>query len=165
MTIRMAVAMSYDDMRYYALTGNNPIKNLAIQPDEDIQIISITNVADNKAPKLFPTIQQNVLQLSFDDTDVNNPDSVAWAKSVGWSNPITPEQAEAIWQFINRAHQSEKPTLLLVNCMAGISRSGAVVEFVRVHFGLDKARFNQLNPQIYPNQYVHQLLTYCSQRN
>ena len=60
--------------------------------------------------------------------------------------------------FILAAQQSANELVLLVNCQAGISRSGAVVSFVRDVIELDSLRFQLDNGHIAPNFHVRRLL-------
>jgi predicted protein tyrosine phosphatase len=68
--------------------------------------------------------------------------------------------AEKTCAFIRRAHE-DHPTrrdLLLVNCHAGVSRSGAIADFTRAVVEIDHEDFRRLNPQILPNSLVRRLL-------
>ena len=74
---------------------------------------------------------------------------------------FTEEHASRIIDFILAFNKSQTDDMLYVNCMAGISRSGAVVTFVRDLYDLDLAQFEQDNPGIGPNPHVLQLLEHC----
>jgi predicted protein tyrosine phosphatase len=64
--------------------------------------------------------------------------------------------AQKTCAFIHRAHHSDPSSrdVLLVNCHAGISRSGAIADFARVVAELDYDAFKRANPRIVPNAFV-----------
>jgi len=115
-----------------------------------VWIISITDVG--KKPIFEPSADTLVLQ--FDDLDLDDTDFLP-AKAL-----FQPEQAELIVRFILKAHEDAayRRDLLLVNCLGGVARSGAVAEFTKDLLGLDVAEFDELNPHIVPNKFVLQLL-------
>lgn len=68
------------------------------------------------------------------------------------------EQADSIIEFLNNCHRRPKEETLYVNCVAGISRSGAIVSFACEVFNLDRDKFKKDNPYILPNNLVLYLL-------
>jgi len=60
--------------------------------------------------------------------------------------------------FANDRHTRDGQEILVVHCMAGISRSGAVGLFLNDMFGLDYGSFKNENPTIIPNQCILSML-------
>ena len=79
-----------------------------------------------------------------------------------WLAPPSRLEAMAarVVDFITRAHgaDSTRRDALLVNCHAGISRSGAIADFARVVAGVPYDDFRRENPQVVPNTWVRRLL-------
>lgn len=149
MPIVNALALSYVEMQQFL--NKNKQSNL-IPPDllslnPTYRFISIT---DPKVPSLFSSNNSSVLQLKFHDIVPEN----IWNSQ---SNLILPtkEHAKQIVVFVQAVNALAEPVLLLVNCMAGISRSGAVVTYVGNLCGFDP---KEHNPQIDPNEYLLELL-------
>ncbi|MBM6414854.1 hypothetical protein, partial [Lacticaseibacillus paracasei] len=67
-------------------------------------------------------------------------------------------QADAIIDFLVDCNNRPEEEMLYVNCVAGISRSGAIVTFATDIFNLNKDKFRKDNPYILPNNLVMQLL-------
>jgi predicted protein tyrosine phosphatase len=68
------------------------------------------------------------------------------------------EHADNIIDFLKACHARPKQETLYVNCIAGVSRSGAITSFASEVFKLDKETFRKENPYILPNNLVLQLL-------
>lgn len=66
--------------------------------------------------------------------------------------------ADRIVRLILESHNKPGDTFLLVNCMAGISRSGAVATFANFACDADFTKLIQLNPQIRPNAHNLRML-------
>lgn len=66
--------------------------------------------------------------------------------------------ADRIIEFLIRCHARPTEEKLIVNCSAGISRSGAIVSFAAEIFDIDKQQFRQENASIAPNGMVLYLL-------
>lgn len=108
--------------------------------------ISISGSGDNDTP--FRDNHLNVLNLEFDDIINENHYLTKNGKQLRIFNK---EDASKIIEFINLHKDKEN---LYVHCLAGISRSGAVGEFISDYFGKDYFQFRKLNPKIQPNPYV-----------
>ena len=63
------------------------------------------------------------------------------------------EQADSIVSFIDSMHNKQEEVFLIAHCDAGVSRSGAVGQFVVDYCGLDYFDFKK-NNNVHPNQYV-----------
>jgi protein-tyrosine phosphatase len=99
--------------------------------------------------------KEKFVSLSPEDEDDDQTVSVMFSKE----KLFTDEDAEKIVSFISEAHKNLKSNdALLVNCMAGVSRSGAVVDFARVMCSTSYDEFKRLNPLVIPNVHVKQLL-------
>jgi predicted protein tyrosine phosphatase len=68
------------------------------------------------------------------------------------------QHADQIIKFLKQCHSRPQVETLYVNCMAGISRSGAIASFACETFNLDRKQFLKDNPQILPNNLVLYLL-------
>lgn len=66
--------------------------------------------------------------------------------------------ADAIVTFLENCHARPEQEILYTNCVAGISRSGAIASFAVEVFNLDRKAFHRENPQILPNNLVLYLL-------
>ena len=68
------------------------------------------------------------------------------------------EDAKRIVNHVVKFHEHPEPWELLVNCMQGISRSGAVGTFVQRVAGIPAEQFLTQNTGLHPNRYVLKLL-------
>ena len=68
---------------------------------------------------------------------------------------ISDEQLDELYDFIMKNKDNKN---FVVHCTAGISRSGAVGEFVNDLFGIPYAEFRKQNPNIIPNTYIKKKL-------
>ncbi|MFO0609876.1 MAG: hypothetical protein U0324_42350 [Polyangiales bacterium] len=95
------------------------------------------------------------LALAFDDVEPG-PDDVASPRV----RPFTRAMAERTVDFVARAHRDDpaRRDALLVQCHAGVSRSGAVADFARTLAGVPYDDFRRENPQVVPNVWVRRLL-------
>lgn len=122
---------------------------------KDYNIISII---DHDAEWIFaePT-EPNVLQLRFndlEDEDWKTEAELAMIEKKGWIL-FSEVQASQILDFMNRMDKTKD---LIVHCVAGISRSGAIADFARTKFNIPFEKFIFQNPQIQPNSWVRRLL-------
>ncbi len=93
--------------------------------------------------------KENVLVLFFDD--VEEDIAVMVQGNVQFAKAFTFEQAKQVIEFIEK-HKDKQSCI--VHCSAGISRSGAIAEFVNDFFGGDYFEFKKANPRLYPNGHV-----------
>lgn len=68
---------------------------------------------------------------------------------------ISDEQVDELYDFIMKNKDKKN---FVVHCTAGVSRSGAVGEFVNDLFGIPYAEFKKQNPNIIPNTYIKKKL-------
>lgn len=114
------------------------ITDVNVEDFSDTCFISINHVGTElKVPFQYP--HENVLTLLFDDVEET------------YINSFTIEQAKQIKNFLQRNSNKDK---FIVHCAQGISRSGAVGEYIVNFFQLDFKEFKKVNPQTIPNQHV-----------
>jgi predicted protein tyrosine phosphatase len=120
----------------------NNLKDTNVEENSDVCFISIVGGSDAHM-HYFKQNHSNVLNVEFDD--------LAYQSDFGLA--ITDEIAKVLYDFINsNIHRKT----YVIHCMAGVSRSAAVGQFIDDIFGsLD---FKVLNPQICPNKLVYALL-------
>lgn len=125
-------------------------------------VVSVTEPrAISYGSAIYEAETDNVLPLEFEDIDLDDWQSNGIAPVTVDGNPLrvfTAEQAKRVCSFVRRAHAAPGADWLVVNCMAGVSRSGAIVEFARQVCGGSYDLFRAMNPQIVPNAYVGRLL-------
>lgn len=164
MSIIETRAIPYFSMKDY-LDGN-PLSKIASMAHrfDKIWIVSITNAAKAEAyktPVLITRDTDDRIALQFDDVEIKYDSYSGLEKELDRTQTYFNEQmADKICRFIHRAHTSnpEGNDLLVVNCHMGISRSGAVSDFVRTTFGLDYGQWKWMNPAANPNKLVLDLL-------
>lgn len=128
-----------------------------------VLIISVTNAAkfDSwKTPILITEETPERIAFQFDDVeDRFDYDTGTLYERNEDDTYFSPEMAKKICEFIRR-HQANEDTqdLLVVNCQAGISRSGAISNFVREISGMSYDYWRKLCPQANPNTLVSKLL-------
>lgn len=154
MSINATIAVPYFVMKDY-LTGSWPHNRISAMSRnfDRLWIISITNpITELREDGLFPLFQdaEDRIALQFHDIDSEDCD----AKTI----PFNKEMADKVVKFLRMANKGESNDLLVVNCHAGISRSGAVSFFARSVFGIDYSMWKRQNPQVIPNALVLELL-------
>lgn len=171
MTITTVRAVSYEAMAQY-LAGDAPLGVCASLADshDDVFIISVTNspqcplnVFEGWSDGPVPLVEDgdDRLALAFDDIEprVDRASGDPLARDPRFVY-FDDDMARRVCAFIARAHRRDpdRRALLLVNCHAGVSRSGAIADFARAVVGVDYSDFRRLNPQIVPNTHVRQRL-------
>lgn len=74
---------------------------------------------------------------------------------VGSYKPMSEEQGKEIVEFILKNKDRKR---CIVHCSAGVSRSGAIGEFINDLYGEPYQDFKRTNPNIVPNLYIKKLL-------
>lgn len=108
--------------------------------------ISINDSLGTDAKPHFKSNHPNVLNLFFDDVDRDIE-----VEGEGTAIAFTEEMAEEVFNFVFNNRDMET---FVVHCTAGISRSGAVGEFINNYFGQDYKEFIKQNPYVHPNGLV-----------
>ena len=114
-------------------------------------VISINDTAGDWSCSWFLYDHPNVLRLWFDDVETDLQVSPTNRETC---RACTPEQARRIFEFIKKNKHRD----FLVHCSAGISRSGAIGQFILDYLGGDKEYFEKYNPHIHPNAHISRLL-------
>src|SRR5690349_5072366 len=147
MAIVTVRAVSYATMQEYLRGGNeaHPCAVLA-RAHAKVWIVSVTS------PEHAPLVKDgdDRIALVFDDIEphVDRVTGVELGRDPGFVY-FDQTMAERICEFVRKAHEAEpaRRDLLLVNCHAGISRSGAIADFTRTVAEIDYEDFRRLNPQ------------------
>lgn len=140
-----------DQMRKNNRTDEN------IEMSHQVCLISIngSDCQHPKYPELRPYFKQdhsNVLNLIFDDVD--EPENEQMYREFKEKGIImfSESHARKILSFIEK---NKDKLSCIVHCAAGISRSGAVGEFINDHIGkYDYKTFKLRNPRTQPNGLV-----------
>ncbi len=96
------------------------------------------------------------LSLQFDDLILSKLDEVTAREMRKKYIPFDSNMAIQIIDFIEEI--KDKCELLIVHCAAGVSRSGAIGEWVMEYLGLNNEEFNKVNPCIVPNGDVKRIM-------
>lgn len=159
MSIVATKAVPFEEMLGFVMGLQTPLRKFVQENFEKVWIVSIT---DPHIPSLFKNDRPNAISLKFHDSYPPNEKDEEWIKEYYKNNIVlfNEQDAKRIINFILKANSSFESSkdLLLVNCMMGIARSGAVVSFAKELFGLNSREFEAMNPQIRPNNFVLQTL-------
>ena len=112
----------------------------------------LVSVIDSKGTTILPLDAPRSITLRFDDIMAGE------RKSFDWERVMTAEQAAMLVNFLDEVHEKTKPCTVVINCTAGVSRSGAIATFCLERYKLFGVRFRVENPNIDPNKYVLRLL-------
>lgn len=154
-------AISYVEAKRFAVSHHLSTTTGLAQNYNRTWIISITEPNEELCPPIYTSEMSDVLPLQFEDIDADD-----WRKhdiefvdlKGGPVRLFTTEQAKKVCEFIRRAHAEPGHDLLVVNCYAGVSRSGAIVAFARQVCGASYDLFKTMNAHIVPNAFVGRLL-------
>lgn len=169
MAIVTVRAVPYTVMAGY-LRGESPLNPCAVAASSHarVWIISVTNAPQcplnvfegwSDGPVPLVTDAEDRLALAFDDIEPRKSATGGELRPEGFTF-FDDAMARRVCDFVARAH-GDHPTrrdLLLVNCHAGVSRSGAIADFARTVAGVDYDAFKRANPQIVPNAFVRRAL-------
>lgn len=133
-------------MLYHGINDSN------VESYDDMAIISINDTIGGESKSFFGGNHDNVLIQHFDDVSEDMQLSPTNSQQ---TKAFTYEQAEELVNFVNR---NKDKGLFLVHCAAGISRSGAVGQFIIDYLNGDKEIFKRYNPNILPNPYIRSIL-------
>lgn len=116
---------------------------IEVQGEEDIK--------NDELAFHFKQNHPNVIRLTFDDVDEDEEviDLSGITKGL-WVRTISKEQATTLHEFIHR----NKEKNFLIHCHAGISRSGAIAQYVCEVKDIPLEIFQQMNPYTHPNRRV-----------
>jgi len=117
----------------------------------------VISIVDPEHEPIFERDTDRIITLRFHDLDPQwpvDPERDARPSYVF----INEEDAKRIVNHVVKFHEHPEPWEFLVNCMAGISRSGAVGTFVQRMAGIPAEQFVTQNTGLRPNPYVLKLL-------
>ena len=119
--------------------------------------VFVVSIVDPEEAPIFAADTDRIITLRFHDLDPEwpvDPERDPRPSYVFMSE----EDAKRIVDHVLRFHQHPESWELMVNCMAGVSRSGAVGTFVQRLASIPEADFITTNPALHPNKYVLKLL-------
>jgi len=119
--------------------------------------VFVVSIVDPEEAPIFAADTDRIITLRFHDLDPEWP--VDQERDPRPSYVLMNEDhAKRIVDRVLKFHEHPAPWELLVNCMAGISRSGAVGTFVQRVAGIPAEQFLTQNTGLRPNPYVLKLL-------
>lgn len=145
----MVPKLVFDKMMAEAGINDDNVDNSSVWA-----FISIQNskALDHNVNPYFKLEHKHVLTLTFDDiTDKDQDVLDQYPGSVLFNE----DHAKAIIEFVEAHLLSD----FVIHCTAGISRSGAVGEYVRRKLRVNYDKYNRQNPHVLPNAWVLQQLT------
>lgn len=113
--------------------------------------VAIISILDSGEERVFED-DHKTKTFWFDDI---HPTTVMTVASCYDYKSMSVKQAEELIDFVMRLDKINK---IIVHCTAGICRSGAVADFLRVILDVDDIVFLKDNPNIIPNTWVRDLL-------
>jgi predicted protein tyrosine phosphatase len=115
--------------------------------------VAVISILDTDAKRIVDDIRGKVLTVWFDDI---HPKTTMTLASCMDCKAADFDDAKKIINFIKTL--PPEIDFIFVHCTAGICRSGAVVDFLRVVLDVDDVQFVSDNPGIIPNDWVLDLL-------
>ncbi|MFW6377147.1 MAG: hypothetical protein ACOCZ5_00740 [bacterium] len=113
-----------------------------------LMFISINDSEGRFSQSHFKREHPNVLILHFDDVSKDGEPSPTNDKN---TRAFNDEDADRIIEFIQK---NEDKVGVLIHCAAGISRSGAVGQFLVNYFEEDMDEFFRQNYRVIPNAHI-----------
>ena len=141
MKIRCVSRFEMAELKYIWDAGST----LKLQPN-------IISIHGSDQTSLFEQKQKNILTLQFDD--IGHRDYLG----NGWNASWIPFNAGHAFRIIDFLRKMDQTLPLVINCHAGISRSGAIGTFACKYFGLDYSDFSMENRHIIPNSFILKIL-------
>lgn len=132
-------------VEFKSIMDNNNINEENVDEFVKYAFICINDSTGNFYHKpIFNDGHHNVLNLEFDDVITECE-----------YKEFTKEHAKQVIEFINN---NKTVNSFMIHCAAGISRSGAIGQFILDYFSGDKDFFKKTNRHILPNGKVLRLL-------
>ena len=135
---------------YSQIDFNNEMKSKGIydsnvENEKDSIFISITN-RNGEIEHWFKENHKNVINLDFDDTSSDNEELMT----------ISDKQAESLMFFIDDNLSKSKDDIdVYIHCLAGMSRSRAVAEYIKRHYDVV---YDKIERDLYYNYLNHEVL-------
>jgi len=117
----------------------------------------VVSIVDPEEEPIFEEDTDRIITLRFHDLDPQWPVDPERDPRPSYVF-MSAEQARQIVDHVLKFHEHPAPWAFLVNCMAGVSRSGAVATFVQRVAGIPAEQFLTQNTGLHPNGYVLKLL-------
>ena len=117
----------------------------------------VISIVDPEHEPIFERDTARIITLRFHDLDAQWPVDPERDPRPSYVF-MNEDHARRIVDHVLKFHQHPEPWEFLVNCMAGISRSGAVGTFVQRVAGIPAEQFLTQNTGLHPNGYVLKLL-------
>jgi len=117
----------------------------------------VISIVDPEHEPIFERDTARIITLRFHDLDAQWPVDPERDPRPSYVF-MNQEDANRIVNHVVKFHEHPEPWEFLVNCMAGISRSGAVGTFVQRVAGIPAEQFLTQNTGLRPNPYVLKLL-------
>jgi predicted protein tyrosine phosphatase len=137
---------------FNALMESNDINDDNVEEKgHNVALISINDTIGDWMKPWFNEDHSNVIRFWFDDVSSDLEISPTNRQKC---RAFTIEDGKRMLEFINR----NKEKSFIVHCAAGISRSGAVGQFITNYFEYDQQLFEQTNPYIHPNSHILRIL-------
>jgi predicted protein tyrosine phosphatase len=143
--------------RVYAISYSR-MKEFIAEDPKALDKHGFVSIIDQRGIRIFDEDKPSVITLFFDDV---RPNSAFLERDEVPVTLFAWEHAERIIEFLVEFHARPTEDILYVNCGAGVSRSGAVITFVRDLYDLDHVQFDADNPQIFPNSWILETLEKC----
>ena len=119
--------------------------------------VFVVSIVDPEEAPIFAADTDRIITLRFHDLDPEWPVDPERDPRPSYVF-MNEDHARRIVDHVLRFHQHPESWACLVNCMAGVSRSGAVGTFVQRVAGIPAEQFLTQNTGLRPNPYVHKLL-------
>jgi len=117
----------------------------------------VVSIIDPEEEPIFAPDTDRIITVRFHDLDPQWPVDPERDPRPSYVF-MSAEQARQIVDHVLKFHEHPAPWAFLVNCMAGVSRSGAVGTFVQRLAGIPAEHFLTQNTGLHPNRYVLKLL-------
>lgn len=114
----------------------------------------VISVIDSGEEPIFNNEHRHIKTFFFDDI---HPTTVNTLGCCYDYKPMNYQQAKDLIHFV-MSNVDESINTVIVHCTAGVCRSGAIVDFLRVVLDVDDIQFVRDNPNILPNEWVRDLL-------
>ncbi len=150
-----AKALSYESMK--SLLQN---QSELLEKNSFISILPPDLQAKEEVKKIWPGDSDRWMSTYFEDVRPEHMHLIpSLEEELGRRFSLFhDEQADRIIEFLSSCHSRQSNETLFVNCVAGVSRSGAIASFACEVFNMDKGNFKRANPTIQPNSLVLYLL-------
>lgn len=147
--ITFVQALSKDQAQKYR-NGHFPLAKLVSNQYQE-RVAYIGFECRQTGPSPFRTVQGPLLIETVSDVDPRKYPGVIF------EDVATQENGDRIFKFLKRIHDKPEPWAVIVHCMAGVSRSGAVAWWVNARMHPSRS-FVARHTKILPNPWIVHLL-------